>query len=75
MSLKSTVICLQVLAGLIFVMGLVGLVIGILSPRMFAVFGVLVPSTVCAAVFLGIGAYYWVRASKLKQRVMSGNVL
>jgi hypothetical protein len=75
MSLKTTAFFLQVLATLLIGMGLSALIAHLVSPRMVAIFGQVIPSYVVALSVISVGAYYWLRASRLKQRVAQGNTL
>jgi len=75
MSLKGTVIFLQILAGLLIALGLGGVISHSIAPRMVAIFGVILPSSVLGLSVVGIGIYYWIRASRLKQKVARGNLL
>lgn len=75
MSPKGAVVFLQVMSGLIVGLGTLGMLAALIAPRMVAVFGVQVPLALVAMMIMGVGAYYWNRASKLKAKVISGNVL
>lgn len=75
MSLKSTALFLQVLASILVCMGLSAFIAHLISPRMVSIFGQVVPSYVVAISVISVGAYYWLRASRLKQRVAKGNSL
>ncbi len=75
MSPKSSVVFLQILAGGVIALGLMGLIGSVLQPRTVGFFGARVPSALVALIVLAVGFYYWNRAARLKAKVLSGNVL
>lgn len=74
MSLKGTVLVLQILAGLLIALGVGGVISHTLAPRMVSILGVVLPSSILAFSVVGVGVYYWLRASRLKQKVARGSL-
>lgn len=75
MSPKGSILFLQVMSGGIIALGVLGLLSGVVAPRMVGLFGARVPVALIAMIVLGLGVYYWNRASRLRAKVTSGNTL